>query len=63
MMQIYFLNSMIDFRAKSKKTILAFTFCSMCLSAKLSSSIKEMIFLWLIKGEKFVEKATSEGDK
>ena len=43
--QYYCFNSTIIFREKSKNTILAFTFCSICSCASLSSSMMPITFL------------------
>ena len=48
----YCFNSTIIFREKSKNTILAFTFCSICSCASLSSSMMPITFLSLTKGAK-----------
>lgn len=49
----------IIFNEKSKKTILAFTFCSICICASLNSSIIPITFRSLIKGAKRVAKFCS----
>ena len=55
----YCLSWTIIFNAKSKNTIRALVFCSICCCAKFSSSIIWMIFVSLINGAKFFEKFLS----
>lgn len=59
----YLFNSIIIFNVRSKKTIFAFAFCSICRSANPNSFISCSTFRSLINGENRLEKSDSNDVK